>query len=49
MFKKPVVEAGAINIREKVVGWFAPKGVKIKLGGEFRCAVGMGAAEFGQV
>lgn len=49
MFKKPVFEAGAINIREKVVGWFAPKEVKIKLDGGFRWAVGMGAAEFAQV
>jgi hypothetical protein len=36
MFKKPVVEAGAINIREKVVGgWFAPKKETMRLAVDF--------------
>ena len=50
MFKKPVVEAGGINIKGNGCGGgFAPKEEKVKLHGGLRLAVEMGAVEFARV
>ena len=49
MFKKPVVEAGGINIREKVVVGVWAGGGEGKLHGGLRLAVEMSAVEFTRV
>jgi hypothetical protein len=50
MFKKPVVEAGGNNIREKVeVGGLRRREVKVKLHGELQYAAGKGPVEFARV